>query len=284
MGRFNKRRIPGIFCFFLFVFIVSYVFQEIIAMESGKKQEKKIGFTDTPFLPNSRWRVHDADRPRPPVVTPGTFSTQEQPGKPPSDAIVLFDGKDLSRWTGKGGVARWKVENGYMEVVKKTGDIETREHFGDCQLHLEWQAPTQVRGHSQERGNSGVFLMGRYEVQVLDSYKNPTYADGQAAAIYGQAPPMVNACRPPGQWQTYDIIFEAPRFNGDKLLRPAYITVLHNGVLVHNHRKIIGATRHKEVARYTPHPAIGPLRLQDHGNPVRYRNIWIRPLKIEEEQ
>jgi hypothetical protein len=199
--------------------------------------------------------------------------------KPPSDAIILFDGKDLSQWTGKNGKAKWKVENGYMEVVKKTGDIKTKDHFGDCQLHIEWQTPTKIEGTGQERGNSGVFLMGYYEIQVLDSYDNLTYPDGQAGAIYGQTPPLVNACRPPGEWQSYDIVFHAPRFKEEKLEVPAFITVIHNGVLIHHHKEIIGKTEHKKVGKYTPHDPKGPIMLQDHGNPVRYRNIWIRPLK-----
>lgn len=241
---------------------------------------QKFGYDDTPFLPNSKWRVHDPNRPQPRVVTPGTFSTQEKPGEPPSDAIILFDGTDLSNWISckDGGEARWKVENGYMEVVPGTGDIQTKEHFGDCQLHIEWMAPIEATGEGQGRGNSGVFMMGLYEIQVLDCYNNPTYADGTTAAIYGQYPPLVNACRPPGEWQTYDIIWEAPRFDGDKLVRPAYVTVLHNGIVVHNHTELIGPTTHRRVLGYKPHPPVGPLRLQDHGCPVRFRNIWYRAL------
>ncbi len=232
-----------------------------------------VGYDDTPFLPNSPWRVHDIKRPQPPIVTPGATDSQ-----PPSDAVVLFDGQDLSQWLGREGEAQWKVENGYMEVTR-TGSIHTKESFGDCQLHLEWAAPAEVKGNSQGRGNSGVFLMGLYEVQVLDCYDNPTYADGTAGAIYGQCPPLVNASRKPGEWQSYDIFFTAPRFEGDKLLSPAYITVMYNGVLLHHHKEIIGPTQHKAAANYDkPHAAEGPLELQDHGDPVRYRNIWIRRL------
>jgi hypothetical protein len=242
----------------------------------------KYGYDDTPFLPNTKWRVHDSNRPQPPVIWPGWFSTQEAPGEPPSDAIILFDGKDLSKWVSvkDGGPARWKVENGYMEVVAGTGDIQTVEEFGDCQLHIEWAAPAEVRGEGQGRGNSGVFLMGRYEIQVLDCYENPTYADGTTAAIYGQYPPLVNACRKPGEWQVYDIIWLAPRFdeNGN-LIRPAYVTVFHNGVVVHYHTPLFGPTTHRATLPYQPHPPVGPLRLQDHGDPVRYRNIWYRPLR-----
>jgi len=229
------------------------------------------GYDDTPFLPGGEWRVHDRRRPRAPVVTPGSG------GAPPSDAIVLFDGRDLSKWTGRDGDARWKIADGAMEV-NGTGDIETRESFGDCQLHVEWATPAVVQKESQGRGNSGVFLMGRYEVQVLDSFENPSYADGEAAALYGQRPPLVNASRRPGEWQTYDILWRAPRFEGDRLVSPATITVLHNGVAVHHAVEPIGATTHRAVAQYSPHPAKGPIRLQDHGDPVRYRNIWVRPM------
>ncbi len=236
----------------------------------------KVGYTDTPFLPGSKWRVHDAERPQPAVVTPGAAG--ESP-KPPSDAVVLFAGKDLSAWTSRGADAKWKVEGGVMEV-NGTGDIETREQFGDCQLHVEWAAPEQVKGESQGRGNSGIYFMGRYEVQVLDSFENPTYADGQAAALYGQMPPLVNACRKPGEWQTYDIVFEAPRFEGDRVVRPARLTVFHNGVLVQLAQEMIGASNHRAVGKYTPHGPAAALRLQDHGNPVRYRNLWIRKLDL----
>ncbi len=239
-----------------------------------------VGYDDTPMLPGSKWRVHDGTRPQPRIVTPG-----DGPGQPPSDAIVLFDGKDLSAWVGReGAVPQWKVENGYMEVTR-TGNIQTKEHFADCQLHIEWAAPAEVKGSSQGRGNSGVFLMGRYEIQVLDGYDNITYADGITASIYGQYPPLVNACRKPGEWQTYDIFFVAPRFEGDKLVSPAYITVVHNGVLVHHHQEAMGPTGHRTLSSYErPHPPKGPLSLQDHGDPVRYRNIWIRPLKGYDEQ
>lgn len=222
-----------------------------------------------------QWGVHDMNRPLPEVVTPG-----ETPQDPPSDAIVLFDGSDLSAWSSvkDGSPARWKVTDGYMEVAK-TGDIQTKQAFGSCQLHIEWQAPEEVKGDSQGRGNSGVFLMSTYEVQVLDSWQNPTYADGQASALYGQKPPLVNAAKKPGQWQTYDIIFHAPKFNGQEVVRPGTVTVLHNGVLVQDHWEIQGTTFHKVRAKYEPHADKLPIKLQDHGNPVRFRNIWIRPLE-----
>ena len=219
-----------------------------------------------------KWKVHDMSRPKPPVVTPGTASTPEQPGKPPSDAVVLFDGTNLDQWSG----GQWKVEGGAM--VAQGGNIQTKEAFGDCQLHIEWATPTPPKGESQGRGNSGVFLMGMYEVQVLDSYQSETYADGQAAALYGQFPPLVNASRPPGEWQTYDIIFRAPRFEGDKVKQPARVTVLHNGVLVQDATELMGRSAHKSIPSYAPHPEKLPIRLQDHGDPVRFRNIWIRPL------
>jgi len=251
----------------------------------AQAHQAPIGYTDTPMLPGSQWHVHDPNRPQPRVVEPGTCSTQDRPGRPPSDAIVLFDGQDMSQWIGRdGGPARWKVENGTMEVVPGTGNIETKEHFGDCQLHIEWATPAEVKGDSQSRGNSGVFLMGKYEIQVLDSYNNRTYADGHAGAIYGQYPPLVNASRKPGEWQTFDIFFVAPRFEGDELVSPAYITVVHNGVLIHHHQAILGPTGHRILASYDePHGPKGPLMLQDHRDPVRYRNIWIRPLRDYDE-
>jgi hypothetical protein len=252
-------------------------------------QQKKAtpGYTDTAILPGQPWHVHDPNRPHPNSVTPGKV-----PGAPPSDAIVLFDGKDLSRWmqNGRGAdsgktsdasyapPAKWKVENGYFECAPRSGDLLTRDKFGDVQLHIEWSEPTDVKGTSQERGNSGVLLMNRYEIQVLDSYHDVTYADGQAGALYGQWPPLVNPIRKPGEWQAYDIVFEAPKFEGEKLIRPAYATVFFNGVLVHNRKEILGTMVHRLVAKYTPHGAEEPLALQDHGNAVRYRNVWMRRL------
>ena len=233
-----------------------------------------------PAQPDPRYKIHDPDRPVPPIITPGTASAQDAPGKPPSDAVVLFDGSNLTQWLGKDDApAKWKLENGYMEVVAHTGNIHTKDSFGDCQLHVEFSEPTPPHGESQERGNSGVFLMGDYEVQVLDSFENKTYADGQAAALYGQYPPLVNAARPPGQWQTYDIVFHGPRFDSSgKLTRPARVTVFHNGVLAQDNVEITGPTAHHARPPYKPGPEKAPLALQDHGNPVRYRNIWIRNL------
>jgi hypothetical protein len=233
---------------------------------------------------DTKWKIHDPARPVPPVIDAGTSSTQDSPGHPPSDAVVLFDGKDLSKWADKdGGAAKWKVENGYFEVVPKTGYVHTREAFGDCQLHVEFSEPNPPKGVDQDRGNSGVFLHGLYEIQVLDSYESKTYADGQAAAVYGQYPPQVNASRPPGQWQTYDIVFHGPRFDAaGKMLRPARETVFHNGVLVQDNVELSGPTAHGERPPYKPTPEKLPLALQDHNHAVRYRNIWIRELKSAE--
>lgn len=227
-----------------------------------------------------RYPIHDRDRPQPAVVDPGTASSQEAPGRAPSDAVVLFDGKDLSRWRHQdGSAARWLVGKGYFEVVPGSGYLYTRDAFGDCQLHVELAEPDPPKGEDQNRGNSGVFLHGLYEVQVLDSYRSPTYPDGQAAAVYGQFPPLVNASRPPGQWQSYDIVFHGPRFDAaGHVTRPARITVLHNGVLVQDDVELTGPTGHHQRPPYTAGPEKQPLALQDHGDPVRYRNIWVREL------
>jgi 3-keto-disaccharide hydrolase len=237
-----------------------------------------IGFTKLADIPGTPWRIHDASRPHPRVVTPGAT-----PGAPPADAIILFDGKDLSKWAhsrnGQLSDATWPVKDGYFETGAGSGSIVTREKFGDVQLHLEWATPSPARGASQDRGNSGVIFMGRYEVQVLDSYENVTYADGQAAAIYGEHPPLVNVAKRPGEWQTYDIVFEAPKFNANMAVAPAYVTVLWNGVIVQHRRAIMGPTSATmTVHQYTPHDSELPLTLQDHSHPVRYRNVWIRRL------
>jgi hypothetical protein len=242
----------------------------VIGQETARP---KLGYKDTPMLPGGKWHVHDGDRPQPPVVT-------AEPGAPPSDAVVLFDGTDLSHWrSDRGGPAKWKVEDGAMVIAPGTGSILSADEFGDCQLHIEWAAPDPPKGRDQGRGNSGVMLFGRYEIQVLDSFDNLTYPDGQAAAIYGQFPPLVNAARRPGQWQTYDILFTAPRFRPDGSLEsPAYATVLHNGVVVHNHTALIGPMTFRGLPKYVAHGPKGPILLQDHGDPVRYRNIWVRPI------
>jgi hypothetical protein len=212
----------------------------------------------------------------PPVVTPGQTNSV-----PPSDAVVLFDGKDMLKWRSlkDGGEAKWQVKDGFVQVVPSTGDIATKQEFGDCQLHIEWATPVEVKGEGQGRGNSGIFLMERYEVQVLDSYQNKTYYHGQAGAIYKQYAPLVNASRKPGEWQTYDIIFKAPKFDEQgKVTERARITVLHNGVLIQNNVEIYGNTYHDRPALYTAHGPKASLKLQDHGDLVRYRNIWIRQL------
>ncbi|HEX4628845.1 MAG TPA: DUF1080 domain-containing protein [Gemmatimonadales bacterium] len=223
------------------------------------------------------WPVHSLERPRPPVIDPGP---ERPPAPPPADAIVLFAGTNLDAWrAADSSPAKWVVRDGYFEVAPGTGSIATRRSFGDVQLHVEWASPVPPTGEGQERGNSGVFLMSHYEIQVLDCYGNDTYPDGQAAAVYGQTPPLVNACRPPGAWQTYDIIFHRPRFAPDGAVRDsARVTVLHNGVLVQNDTRITGWTVHGRRAHYEPHADRLPVELQDHGNRVRYRDIWIREL------
>ncbi len=224
------------------------------------------------------WKAHDKSRPQAKVVTPAA-----KPGAPPSDAIVLFgaDG-DLSKWrAANGGEAKWKIVDGAMESVPKSGFIVSKEEFGDCQVHVEFASPSKVKGNGQGRGNSGVFLMGEFEVQVLDSFKNKTYVDGSAGSIYGQHAPLVNASRKPGEWQSYDIIFRRPRFDeSGELASPARITVLHNGVLIQDNSGAFGPTnwiRHKDY-KTMKGKTKGPLSFQDHGNPVRYRNVWVRPL------
>ena len=217
-----------------------------------------------------------APKNEPSIVTPGKTDSD-----PPSDAIVLFDVKDLSKWRQAytNAEAKWKVRDGYVEVVPRTGDIATKEQFGDCQLHIEWATPSVVKGEGQERGNSGVFLMERYEVQVLDSYDNKTYYHGQAGSIYKQYAPLVNASRKPGEWQSYDMIFKAPKFDEQgKVTERARVTVLHNGLLIQNNVEIYGNTWHDRAALYIAHGPKASLKLQDHGDPIRYRNIWIRPL------
>ena len=231
----------------------------IAADDKPKGRTAPLGYSDTPVIPGQKWKVHDIDRPRPKEVTPGATL-----GQPPSDAIVLFDGKDLSKWwnRSKGGKladAKWKVAQGWVECVGGTGDLVSKEKFGDAQYHIEWAAPAEIDGTSQWRGNSGVLLMSRYEIQVLDSYNNPTYADGQAGAIYGWWPPLVNPARKPGEWQAYDIIFEAPKFDGGALKTPAYVTVLMNGVLLHHRQEIGGPMAHRIVRKYEPHASEEPL-------------------------
>jgi hypothetical protein len=244
-----------------------------------RAQQKNLGYDDTPMQPNGKWHIHDGARPQPKVVTPGAANASEPP---PSDAIVLLGpGRDLSKWQMlDGSPPSWPIDGGVIESRK--GYIRTKDEFTDFQLHVEFATPAKVIGESQGRGNSGVFLLGKFEVQVLDSYQNPTYPDGQAAALYGQFPPLVNASRRPGEWQTYDIVFTAPRFRDGKLDAPAVATVFHNGVVVQHATAFWGPTAHKEILPYTPDLTKGPIALQDHSNPVRFRNIWIRPANVRE--
>jgi hypothetical protein len=234
--------------------------------------------------PTGRWMVHDEARPAPPVVTPGVCGAQETAAAPPADAVVLFDGKDLSNWTDtKGQLSTWVVRDGYMESVKGAGYIKSRQEFGSVQLHVEFATPSVVTGAGQGRGNSGVFLQGQYEVQVLDSYENTTYPDGQCGALYGRAVPLVNASCKPGLWQAYDIIYHRPTFDqSGKVTKKAVFTVIHNGILIQDHVALEGGTGWigpHTITDYTPHGDKGPLMFQDHNNPVRFRNVWIRELK-----
>jgi len=228
-------------------------------------------YGDTPDAKHA-WSVHDMNRPRPPVIS-------AEPGKAPSDAVVLFDGTSLDAWaSGKDEPCKWKlVEGGAMEVVPKTGEIHTKAAFGDCQLHIEFATPP-AEGSSQGRGNSGVFLMGMHEIQVLDCFDNDTYPDGQCSSVYGENPPLVNVCRKPGEWQTYDIVFHQPLWDGETLKRPGTVTVLHNGVLTQDHWEFEGLSTHCQRKPLKPYAAKLPLRLQDHGNRMRFRNIWIREI------
>lgn len=244
----------------------------------------------TPFLPGGEWRVHDSTRPLPPVVTPGDAGVTAF-AAPPADAIVLFDGSDdLSAWDPQvEDAALWPVVDGIL-MTNASGDraadgvqvsgMKTKASFGDMQLHLEFRVPVTSTGASgQQYGNSGVYFMEKYEVQVLNSYENETYADGSAASLYGWKPPLVNASRPPGEWQSYDIVFEAPEFDqAGKLVEPAYVTMLHNGVLVHHRQALLGVTVWRDVAEYEAHAERLPFALQHHGETVHYRNIWLRPL------
>jgi hypothetical protein len=228
-------------------------------------QDPKLGYDDTPIIPDSSWHVHDGMRPQPSIVA-------VPQGGAPSDAIVLFDGSNMDEWD-----KSWKIVDDYMEVNGK-GSITTKRSFGDCQLHLEFATPVEVKGAGQGRGNSGIHFMGAFEIQILDSFENQTYPDGQCGSLYGQCPPLVNVSREPGEWQSYDIVFKAPQYDGEELKRAASATVFQNGVCVHAEREFIGLTRHRDVAQYTGTKTTGPIGLQDHGNPMRFRNIWVRPL------
>jgi len=261
---------------------MKHVRMMVAALAAGSAATVMAGlYGDTPDALHA-WAVHDMNRPVPKKIT-------AEPGQPPSDAIVLFDGTSLDNWEStKGEPTKWRLVDGALESVKGAGYIRTKQSFGDCQLHIEWAAPIRVEGQGQGRGNSGVFLMGNYEIQVLDSYetevlpdgsnKNPNYADGQAASVYAENPPMVNACRKPGEWQTYDIVFHQPIWEGETLKWPGSVTVFHNGVLVQDHWEMEGLTTHCRRRPLKPHANKLPLQLQDHGNPVRFRNIWLREI------
>ncbi len=238
------------------------------------------GFQDTPLEPNSQWHVHDPTRTQPPVVVPGTFS---QMAAPPSDAIVLFNGQDLSQWNdSQGNPAPWVIQDG-AAITTKT-DIFTRQKFGDIQLHLEFREPLPATGKGQNRGNSGIFFMGCYEIQVLNCFSNKTYPDGATGAIYAQHPPLANACLPPGEWQTYDIVFTRPHFGEDgSVITPAYATVILNGVVVQNHQAFRGTTTGCAVGEYSMRETTGPLGLQYHLDTVAFRNIWVRPIPLVNE-
>jgi hypothetical protein len=265
----------------LILFIAALIMGSIfLAGAQSAQHSDPMGYEDTPMLPGGKWHVHDAKRPQPEKVRPGNYSMDEHYVLPPSDAEVLFDGKDLSKWkNATGGPANWTVRDGYMEVVPKTGDIFTREVYGEIQLHVEWRTPAPLKPEHVYQGNSGVFLFGVYELQVFESSRNLIYADGQAGAIYGQYPPLVNSSREAGEWQTYDIIFTPARFKDGKLETPAYITAFQNGVVIQNHTPIMGDSGHRILPVYRDYGIKGPVRLQEHHDLVRYRNIWVRQLK-----
>ena len=269
MNHMNHMKIKP--CYFV-IFITSIIFWSGLSLQVSQTLCAQL-----PIRLPAGWRAHDLNRPTPPVVDTGL---QELTVPPPSDAMVLFDGKDLKHWQSENGEeSRWQIVEGVLESVRGAGQIVTKQAFGDCQIHLEWSSPVKVQGSGQGRGNSGVFLRGKYEIQILDSFENPTYADGSAGSVYGQYPPLVNASRPPGVWQSYDIIFRAPRFDDQgKRTEQATVTVLHNGVLIQNHSKIIGPTNWIQFDEDRHGQTTGPIKLQDHGNPVRFRNIWVREI------
>jgi hypothetical protein len=258
------------------------VIKEWTKMEPNDKGEMK----KVIYMSIDGVMVHETDPAKvtpPAIIAPGTESTPEKAGQAPSDATVLFDGSSLDNWTSATGKpTKWIVKDGAMSPTDDSGMIRSKQEFGSCQLHIEWATPKEVKGSDQGRGNSGVFLMGQYEVQVLDSYDNTTYFDGQAAALYGRNKPLVNACRKPGEWQSFDIVFHRPIFKKDDVVKKATFTVFHNGVLVHDHVELSGGTGWRgphAVTRYAPHGDKGPIELQDHGNPVIFRNIWVRELQ-----
>jgi len=257
----------------LFLFGTATVFAQA-GMAMAKDSSGVFGYKDTPKLPWCGFLMHDPDRPLPPIVQVGAAGPSLQP---PSDALILFNGKDLSAWQPS---STWKIDDG--QIVAGEGKLITRDSFGDIQVHAEWMVPTDFNGPWYGDGNNGVTLMDQFEIQIFNSYNYKTllFADGQCAAIYGQTPPLVNACRKAGEWQDFDIFFTAPVFEGEKLTKPARLTVLHNGVLVHLNQEIYGVTRHKQFPEYKNTNTKGPLSLPAHYCPVRFRNIWVRQLKL----
>jgi hypothetical protein len=252
---------------------IDYAFLFAASAACGGVQAQVHGYPDGPKLPGVPYVVHDPARPQPRMIeTAGAVVV-----KPPSDAKVLFDGTSLDAWTTNGGPPAWVIKDGAM--VANAKDIQTKESFGAVQLHFEWRCPAGRKVEGQSGGNSGAFLMGLYEVQVLQSHNNPTYPDGQAGAIYGQLPPLVNATAPQGEWQSYDVAFEPPVYKDGKVIKPAKVTLFHNGVFVQHGEAYLGPTEHRRLASYPEkHPESAPLRLQFHGDPMEYRNMWIRPL------
>lgn len=286
----NRKLLLTVVCA-LFVFGIAFSalaqFDKPVVKEWTQKEKNDKGKeVDVKYMSLDGILVHEEDptkQPQPPIVTPGTESTQEKPGSAPSDAVVLFDGKDLSNWTStkEGDETKWILKDGAMSPTKASGMIRSKQEFGSCQLHVEFATPKEVKGDGQGRGNSGVFLMGKYEVQVLDSYENKTYPDGQAGALYGRQKPLVNACRKPGEWQTYDIVFHRPVFENGKVVKRATFTIFHNGVLIQDHTELTGGTDWRgphAISDYEPHGDKGPIMFQDHGNPVLFRNVWVREL------
>lgn len=261
------------FCAAIFIAAAGSVSAALPALPDGLVYAKDgsgvFGYKDTPKLPWCEWLVHDPDRPAPKRIDPGPAPA---PAPVPADAIVLFDGTDLSNW----GASNWKVQNG--EIVAGSGNLRSRESFGDVQVHLEWMAPADWEGPWYNRGNNGVLLMGLFEIQIFDSFNENLYPDGQAAAIYAQTPPLVNACRKPGEWQTFDIAFTAARWDGDKMIAPPRVIMHHNGILVHLNQEVFGTTGHKVVPGKIKPVTAGPLVLAGHDCPVRFRNIWVRKL------
>jgi hypothetical protein len=248
------------------------LFGYVVASASTSNAQVK-GEEGTPMIPGTPYRVHDGSRPQPPQVKAAGALTTPAPG----DAKVLFDGKSLGAWTVGGKEATWKVENGTL--IASPGDLQTKEIFGAVQVHIEWRIPTGRQVNGQAGGNSGIFLMGLYEVQILESHTNKTYPDGQAGALYGQKPPLVNASTPQGEWQSYDIAFEPPVYKDGKVVTPAKATVIHNGVVVQHGEEYFGTSTYRNLASYPEnHPTAGPIRLQFHGDPIEFRNIWVRPL------